>query len=410
MAHAHLPRPSLRSPADPGEKSRSSLSKCLLVRDVSKSKSGPLKMVCIIWLSIFPPLPRGFSAVQAQFTANAEITSTYFKRDGSILVQTKADGTFTYSNGWWEAVTRSISRDQSTASPFGALQPHTAYCMRIPDGIRHYTVYDGVSNSLTAAVACPINFPPPGDFPLFAIWLSLCPDPELPLLSSNRIRRFVSLPSCEKEVLNHPQNVGDVTARYLDSPERFLASLRISNNGTYVDVKMGGGVDVSTYAEPFDRGFMDFQYEVIETTNIYSLLIPLKTELKRYGIKRLSEAAGGAKLYTGSLVEVAIKNLSLTASPTSRVTPRVLFAFDSRPPQLTAPALVRYSVTNDEWQPVSSTQISRLVKSATVADGNSIEHTNRTASRTLRLIFFLMSFSFLALLIIRSLNPRALSK
>jgi hypothetical protein len=152
--------------------------------------------------------------------------------------------------------------------------------MKIPEGTRHYALSGTQgTNIMTAAVACPLPFPPPGRISLFAPWLALCPRPELPLIDSHRMHRFVNGPVCEADILLLPENQGYYQISYLGTEKQFLAELTISNNG--VSVVMGVGADgqpvpeIQALPNSYKSGFLQYRYQVLETTNMNGILFPL---------------------------------------------------------------------------------------------------------------------------------------
>jgi hypothetical protein len=86
---------------------------------------------------------------------------------------------------------------------------------RIPDGIREIITFPSTANETNpknwspSAIVRSDSFPSMGQQQLFLPWLSLCPNPELPLVSSNRIH-FIFQP----ELFDNPKNESefDVTS------------------------------------------------------------------------------------------------------------------------------------------------------------------------------------------------------
>ncbi len=208
------------------------------------------------------------------FVAEARLLTRGFQTDGaSLSYDTDAHVVFLYSNGWWQVEARYHATSTRT---------NVENCARIPDGTRSYILFeDGKKSDLTvAAIDCPNSFPPPGRPELVIPWLSLCPHPDLPLIDGQRMRRFINLPICRPDIFNVSQNEGFYVLKYLAPEKAFVSELAVTNNGFSVELTVtqnGTEGEIRQYAAPLDRGFLDFHYQVIETTNVNGVKFPLRT-------------------------------------------------------------------------------------------------------------------------------------
>lgn len=244
---------------------------------------------------------------------------------------------FAYSNGWWEVEIKYPHAEAHT--------PLVYNCMRIPDGVRSYILFAGNTNkAMTGANACPMLFPAPGRWAQLTAWLSFCPHPELPIIEGNRMRRFLNLPNCDLDLFNDPRNEGTFAAKYLTPEKAFLSELNITNNGYYIQMME----DIRRYPSPYENGFWEFRYEVLQTTNLNGHAFPTKTALKLGGVMAHTESS------MRTVVEINIKRISFSASDLARknTAPEELFAFDQRPRNLEKEESKTYIVKHDQWQPV----------------------------------------------------------
>src|SRR5580658_8954357 len=110
------------------------------------------------------------------FAIQGTVTDRSFSPGHVLASERKADFSFCYSNGWWEAQAVYIT-------PWTGDYRTVVNCMTVPGGLRTFTLFRGLTNmGSTVAEACPLPFPPPGLPMLFPVWLSLCPNPELPVI------------------------------------------------------------------------------------------------------------------------------------------------------------------------------------------------------------------------------------
>ncbi len=250
--------------------------------------------------------------------------------------------------------------------------------MKIPDGVREFILFEGTPDSaMTVANVYPIAFPTPGDRKRILAWLSFCPHPPLPVIDGKKMHRFIFVPmgGIAVDLLNHPQNVGDYTASYLQPGGMFLSELNITNNGVSVDITFDKGgnpeVEVRPSAAPWDKGFLGFQFEVLETTNCNGIAFPIRTVLRHFYPTYNSKMPD--ELYMAGISELVVKRISFAASDLAnrKPAPSILLADDFRPPNLPKNQSVRYDVTDDVWQPVSDPNIQAVARRLRLAaDGD----------------------------------------
>ncbi len=280
--------------------------------------------------------------------------------------ETQAEATFYSSNGWWQVEVKNLNPKTIPPSPS---VPYTQNSMRIADGVREFIIFAGNTNGgTTAASVYPIAFPTTGDSRRLLAWLSFCPNPPLPVINSKKMHRFLYVPggSIALEMLNHPQNEGDFSARYIQPGGLFLSELNVTNNGMSVDMTMDKGGDwkpeVKPYSAPWDRGFLCFRFEVLETTNFNGIAFPLRTVIKHtyptWNPKMSDD------LYVAGVLELVVKRISFAASDLAnrKSAPSLLIAYDYRPPDLPKNQSVTYHVTDDVWQAVSDPNIQAVAR------------------------------------------------
>ncbi|WP_150107625.1 hypothetical protein [Pedosphaera parvula] len=211
------------------------------------------------------------------FVAEAKITRKVVRHGQTTPYwETEGNAVFSYSNGWWQAELNYKNPKEHS--------PAAEYFRKVPGGVSSYIMF--TSKSKTEAVVCPLAFPTAGNTELFAFWLSICPKPELPLIDGKRIRRFPLIPNCRDslDIFNHPQNEGYYTASYLKPGSAFLSNLNITNNGVTLDIEVAANGEVETkiirHGAPFDKGFNELSYQLLETTNLNGIVFPARAVLK----------------------------------------------------------------------------------------------------------------------------------
>jgi hypothetical protein len=290
--------------------------------------------------------------------------STPFNTNNSV----KIDGTilFLYSNGVWQAqftyqdLYYSQANRHISSNQMAQLVGTMIDCKRIPDGIRQIITPRKNTNSIIIkapkgdpyayAITKSIAFPEMADQVLFLPWLSLCPSPELPLISSNHIHFNFS-----SQFLNNPQNEGDFNASYIEPKKAFLFELDVTNNGTMF--QLNGSF--MKYPTPYANGFEQFSYKVLETTNCNGIIFPLNTVL--YQFDPLPSGKSADDIYPTVITRLSIQqidvgdnHLFLTLAPTN------LVALDSRPSGLNNGVTVNYNVNNDQWPSITNKKVAQL--------------------------------------------------
>ena len=285
------------------------------------------------WLLKYPPVTSAQN-VFPPFVAEGRLLTREFRTDTNLNCRTDASVVFLYSNGWWQVEARysylHLARGITNVES----------CMRIPDGTRSYIMFEGISNTgMTTASACPNSFPPSGRSELLVPWLGLCPHPELPLIDGKRIRRFINLPDYRPKIFNAPQNEGLYEAKYLAPEGDFLSELMVTNNGFGLELNvektsLEDEGTIQRYAPPFDNGYTELHYKLIESTNLNGVTFPLRAVCERF-----SPNWGGKNrddLRVGLLSELIVTRISFSGKDVARriVAPSEMFAFDARPPNL----------------------------------------------------------------------------
>lgn len=294
------------------------------------------------------------------FLAEGRLLTQEFRIDTNLNYRTDAHVVFLHSNGWWQVEVRYSYLHRPSGIAI------VENCMKIPDGTRSYMLFGGSTNTgvTTSANACPISFPLSGRTEILATWLGLCPYPQLPLIDGKRIRRFNYLPDYRPKILNAPGNEGFYAAKYLAPENAFLSELVITNNGFEIDLNVdkNGPEDegrIMRYPPPFENGFTELQYQVIETTNLHGITFPMRAVCKRFhpnwGTKDPDD------LYVSLQSELTVTRISFSEKDVAKriAAPAEMIATDARPG-----ARSTYRVRDDQWKPVSDPEIKRRTRSA----------------------------------------------
>jgi len=289
-------------------------------------------------------------------------TTVYGPESGSVRYSVSGHFNYQCSNSWWQIETRTSN------SLTGKVAIEN--CMSINDGVRHFTLFEGSTNKgMPLSIACPIKFPPPGRIEHFAIWLMLSEKPELPLLGKDKIRRFINVPDCQADILNHNQNQGQFVADYLNSGGRFLSKLTIRNDGVRIatDLSPEGNLTaiIDRFPAPFEKGFTELDFSIVETKKTEDLILPGAAIYKKFSPKR--DGKGFEDVYAPIITEIKVEEWKSGVSEQAVMgiaPPEKLYAMDYRPQELKAGKSVSYVSKGDEWKPVSDPQIRMLVKMA----------------------------------------------
>ena len=303
-----------------------------------------------------PPRNLVFTAeafVSHEFHQDALDTNQVIEKDGKVL--------FSYSNNvWWVQFT---PEHHSYSSNYAALLAPTGReatmidYKRIPGGTRQIITFpsdaDKVkpANWTKAAVVLSSQFPEKGYHELFVPWLALCPNPELPMADSKLIHGTFDSPFA-----NGPLDEEGFKATYIEPEKQFLSELLITNKGVFFT---SDGQTVECPA-PYNKGFVEFAYKVLETTNCQGINFPLSAVLYEFmpspngktvddvdtvGITRLNVRQ----------IDIGGRTLKLTPAPTRVV------ALDKRL-GLKNGMTMNYAVTNDQYLALTDSQMERLGK------------------------------------------------
>lgn len=281
-------------------------------------------------------------------------TNRVFKSDGKVL--------FLYTNGFWQiqftyqhvSLPRLPEMEAVTAEDMARIEMLDD--KRIPDGMREILTFPADSEKIQpknwhpSATVTSNAFPTFGQKELFLPWLSLCPKPELPLVGSNSIHQ-----SFMPEFFSNPKDASGFKANYIEPQRQFLSALIITNNGTAF-LSDGGTI---SYPEPYNKGFVEFSYKVLKTTNCQGITFPLTAEL--YQFQPLPGGKSPEDTYTAVIaklhiqqIDVGGRHLKLTPVPTSVV------ALDKRLPGLRNGMTMNYEVTNDEYFSLTNQRMKQL--------------------------------------------------
>lgn len=302
------------------------------------------------------------------FTAKGTVqTESFSYADGSsnVVFKLKAAFVFSYSNGWWDV--RSTYEGGSHAGVEDtSLQNTILDCSRIPDGIRLLFLTGKSAQNITngeplpVAKAIPIAFPPPENAVLFLPWLTLCPDPELPWVQGNVIPRLTN-----SRLLSDSRNRGYGRTTYIET-NTFLSEFDITNMG--VTLTFAGGL--MHYTKPFDLGFREFAFHVLDLTNMNGMSFPLRSVLYRFIPSPEGRSPEDVEVY--SITHLDIQSLEAGTFPLDN--PKVVFAMDARPPGLASNATVNYMVKDDRWTSLTNAKLTRLANyTKTLKPGTPVE-------------------------------------
>lgn len=267
-------------------------------------------------------------------------TNYLVKTDGKVL--------FSYtSNGLWQ-VQFTYEHFYHPGLPFPGFESNTVVdCMRIPDGIRQIIIAPSeigaptneVGRTTPYATTQNMPFPQIVQQELFLPWLSLCPDPELPLIDSNHMRFLL-----RDNVFNDPKNKGAFVVDYINPDRHFISELFVTNNGVAFQSD-GSSIE---FPKPYDKGFLQFSYKALATTNCQGMILPVSAVLCEYAPR--PGGSSEADIYPAMVTRLYIEQISLGGhSLKSTPIPTSYIALDSRPAGLNNGVTVNYGITNDQW-------------------------------------------------------------
>ena len=351
---------------------------------------------CTLWLlavvGLFAPAWPAVGASQGAeipaFTASGTVSMEVFDPASSnSMIKTVAGFDFRVRKGSWEI-------DLCFTDPKEMAGTRTS-CRRIADGVRLFSLFgqggaEATTNgSMPFATALPIGSPPPNQWSLLICWLTLCPNPELPIIDAKRMRRFLST-----DLQTHPKNQGSYVATYLGPANAFLSELTVVNDGLLL---MSSG-ESRQYGAPYERGFTETKYEVNEHTNCGGVVFPLRSTLKGFAPKPRATKADELGESVVAVMRVERLRLWDDTQPVPTFIPKRVLALDVRPPGLPNGMSVNHMVTDDNWKPVTDRELVQLA--AITRDIGQ----RRSAKRSLLipLVFVVLAFVPGALLFFRS--------
>jgi len=277
-------------------------------------------------------------------------TNDVMKKDGKVL--------FSYSNGVWQI--QFFYQHVTLPSYIPASDGDIVYMVdekRIPGGVREIitpkpatnVALSGSKKTSPFATVRSNTIPQWGAKEFSLPWLSLCPNPELPLINSNLIH-FLFQP----ELFDNPKNEGGFVAHYIEPEGQFLSELVVTNNGTIFLT------DDTTreYPGPYQNGFIEFSYKVLETTNCLGINFPLTALLHEYS--PLPNGKSPEDLYTNTTTTISIQQIDVGGHVLKLVpVPSHLVALDYRPSGLKGISM-NYEVTDDHYSELTDTNLERL--------------------------------------------------
>ncbi len=289
---------------------------------------------------------------------------------------------FEYSNGWWRVEVKALS---------GQEEGTTSDCMVIPQGVRVFRSSAGANtnSSLIQGFALPLTFPPPASANMFPVWLTLCPNPTLPIIDAKRMWRFINVGAADglSKSLYDPKNVGDYVLSFAQPDNAFISALLTTNSG-YILTEAGYA---DPYPPPFNKGFLDSAYELQATTNVHGRIFPLRAVFRKFAPHISGDL--DTDVVIARVSEIMVTNISFPLEPGAKrigAAP-LLYAKDFRPSIFTNNQSVRYIVDHDLWRSVSDSQIRNLV-GATIFETDSVKKSARSAAPRL-LIIILMTMT-----------------
>lgn len=281
-------------------------------------------------------------------------TNYFIKLGGKYL--------FCYSNSIWRVqcqygdvdIPRSLLGNDSNPTFARAIDVR-----RIAGGERQIIISSAVTNAngkrtdegVPFATTESIPYPPPARLELFVPWLSLCPNPELPLIDSDHIN-VSFLP----EHLNESKNRGEYHLAFIPTSKYFLSSLDITNNGMLL---MSDGSYVK-YGGPYTNGFLQLSYTVTDTTNIHGIRFPLRATLQRF--LPVPHGRSANVLFLSTLCRLKMTSIAMPVQENNFIPiPAKIIALDSRPAELVHGATVNYSISNDDWPALTNAAFAHFV-------------------------------------------------
>ena len=318
--------------------------------------------LCFVFALVSLLLPPPAAAAQSTippFVAEARLLTEQFRPDTNLAYKTAADVVFLYSNGWWQVEARYRYQNRD----LGLIVEN---CMKIPDGTRAFVFFESNTNqgSATMATACARSIPTPGRKELLVPWVALCPHPELPLIDGKRMQRFISILDDRPKIFNAPQNEGLYELKYLAPENAFLSELVVTNNGFSLELNVTRSPledegEISRYPSPFDNGYTELRYQVVESTNLNGIKFPLRAVYTTFSPNWGSKNQNDLRIATQCDLRVTRISFSEKDRIGRFTSPPRMIAEDTR-----AGVAINYRVQDSEWKSVSDPEISGRVRVA----------------------------------------------
>lgn len=290
----------------------------------------------------------GFLVLAAQggdfppFTAKGTVLTEVFQHPtGPPTARMEEAITFCHSNDWWR-IELTYQSGSHASIPAHLIKGNTIDCARIPGGVRILTTR---TPALRAGTYLPADveateFPPPSQNSLFVCWLTLCPKPQLPLLTETNMRRLVSA-----QFIKDPLNQGKYGLKYLGGGV-FVSELCITNDGIIQVSSQSPGYATRRQPPPFDNGLFEFEYKVLAVTNWGGVSFPLKSVLRKYTANLNGTNRNDVRLVVMASLNVDSFRPNEIAKPV--VDSSRIVALDNRYP-VTGQGPLKYVVANENW-------------------------------------------------------------
>ena len=155
--------------------------------------------------------------------------------------------------------------------------------------------------------------------------------------------------------LKDPKNQAEYALKYSGPGNVFLSELCITNDGV---VPIHDGT-LRKMPPPFDKGYPEFEFKVLETTNWNGLVFPLRSMLHKY--VPLPGATNRDDLFPSVTARLNLESFHAGFErPEVDLTRSKLIANDNRLPHLPQTASIRYIVMNDQWLPATNPALAQL--------------------------------------------------
>jgi hypothetical protein len=246
---------------------------------------------------------------------------------------------FAYSNGWWQVET----------GPGAGLGMNAA---KIVDGVRWFARIDPKPGIVDMAYAEAITYPPVSYRELFATWLALCPNPELPFISTNELAPFaLDITPWNEGARKADRPPLRYNAGYV-APGGVLSTLDIHNQGSSIDE------DGTMRKLPF--AFREMAYVAASRTNWNGLTLTTAGTLMGFNLHYEKGAPPSvAQSWSASVIVQEIVPFDATKF---KAAPRKMIAEDMRIPGAPRWEGVNYMVTNDVWKPKNDRELLQRAK------------------------------------------------